>query len=267
MHKSLEHAGVSWTGQPVRRAGRDGGRGIAALDPRTRIMLALALAAAVVAASGLAAKAAGLAVAVGLARAARLARRPTLKRLLAVDLFVVAMVVMLPFTTPGTPLLTLGPLVASVEGLVHAVAIGLTANAVVLALLALVGTMDAVTLGHALARLGAPARLVEILMITVRYLDVIGREYRRMRTAMKARAFRLAGTLHGWRSIGYLLGMLLVRSLERAERVAAAMKCRGYRGRLPLIDRLRFGPPDRVALAVGLTLAVLAVGLDRLAGA
>ena len=50
------------------------------------------------------------------------------------------------------------------------------------------------------------------------------------RVAMKARGFRLRCNPHTWRSIGYLFGMLLVRSIERAERILAAMRCRGFQG-------------------------------------
>jgi cobalt/nickel transport system permease protein len=71
---------------------------------------------------------------------------------------------------------------------------------------------------------------VHLFLFTVRYIAVLGREYQRLRTAMKARGFRMRCDLHTWRSIGYLFGMLLVRSLERSERILAAMRCRGFQG-------------------------------------
>ena len=40
---------------------------------------------------------------------------------------------------------------------------------------------------------------------------------------------------------GYLIGMMLVRSLERSERILAAMKCRGFTGRIPLLERMAIG--------------------------
>ena len=64
----------------------------------------------------------------------------------------------------------------------------------------------------------------------MRYIEVLDCEYRRLRTAMKARGFRLRCDLHTWRSVGYLFGMLLVRGIERAERILAAMRCRGFQG-------------------------------------
>lgn len=169
---------------------------------------------------------------------------PTLRRAAAMDGFIVLMLMMLPFTVPGEPLLTLGSWTASREGIWQAVAIALKANAIVLFLLALIGTMSAPALGQALHRLGAPAAFVQLLFFTVRYLEVLGREYRRMRLAMRARAFRPRSDLHTWRSLGYLIGMVLVRSLERSERVLAAMKCRGFDGRLHRMPATTLGTAD-----------------------
>jgi cobalt/nickel transport system permease protein len=60
--------------------------------------------------------------------------------------------------------------------------------------------------------------------------------------------------------LGYLVGMLLVRSLDRSERIVRAMKCRGFRGRFYLLDHFHFSAGDvRFAAAWLLTLAVLSV--------
>ena len=128
-----------------------------------------------------------------------------------------------------------------------------------LTLLSLVGTLEASTLGHTLARLKVPEKLVHLLLFTVRYLDVISREYKRMRKAMKARAFVPKNNLHTWRSFGYLVGMLLVRSLERSERIFDAMKCRGYCGKLYLFDTMQWQQRDTVLLLSMATFAVFAI--------
>ena len=222
-----------------------GGDGlIRALDPRGRIAAAALFAVVVVALDDLPA----LAAAVGLAAVpmglARLPPGPTLRKMLGMDGFIVFMLLMLPFTVPGTPLFSLGPLTASQEGLRQAVVIALKANAIILALLALVGTMEATVLGHALHRLKLPESLVYLMMFTVRYIEVMQQEYARLRTAMRARCFTLGTNRHTYRSIGYLLGMLLVRSLERSERILEAMKCRGFHGHFHLLDDFRFTRRD-----------------------
>jgi cobalt ABC transporter, permease protein CbiQ len=211
------------------------------IDARVRIVLAAAFALTCVALESLPLLVAALCVAAALAALARLPVAPTLKRMLGIDAFMIPILVLLPFTVPGEAAGAVGPWTITAEGMHQAAKIVLTANAVVLALLGLVGTIEPVRLGQALLGLGAPEKLARMLLLTTRYVGVLYAEYARLRLAMRARAFRCAGTLHTWRSIGYLFGMLLVRSVERAERIGDAMKCRGFTGRFPAAD---FAPPS-----------------------
>ncbi|GAB3446844.1 cobalt ECF transporter T component CbiQ [Insolitispirillum peregrinum] len=229
------------------------------LDPRTRILAACAFAVAMVAVHDFRALGLGMVAALLTMGAARLPVMATLKRMVMMDGFIIFMLLMLPFTVPGPAAFTLWGWPASWAGLQQAAVIALKANAVVLALMALVGSQEPSTLGHALARLKVPVRLVHLLLFTVRYLDVIHQEYGRLRVAMKMRGFRPRNTLHTYRSVGYLIGMLLVRALERSERILKAMKCRGFTGQLPLLDDLRYRPRDGwfAALWLGLLLLVL----------
>jgi cobalt/nickel transport system permease protein len=150
-----------------------------------------------------------------------------------------------------------GPFTASAEGLHLAVAIALKANAVLLMLLALVGTLEPPALGHALRRLAVPATLVQLLLFTVRYIAVLADEATRLRTAMRARAFTPGTNRHTLTTYGYLVGMLLVRAAERAERVLEAMKCRGFDGRWPVLDRPRLGRADALAAIGGVAVVAL----------
>ena len=218
--------------------------GLADVEPRARIIAALVFAVAVVSFDQYLSLLMALPAGVGIALASALPLGPTLKRVAAMDLFVVFMLLMLPFTTPGEAMFSLFGYVASWEGLHHAVQIGLKANAILLFLLATVGTLESVRVGHALYRLGCPAALIHILMFTVRYVDVLHLEYSRLTTAMKARGFQPANNWHTYRTYGYLVGMLLVRAMERSERILAAMKCRGFTGAIHLYDTRRFGAAD-----------------------
>jgi cobalt/nickel transport system permease protein len=239
-----------------------GGEGVAplvgALDPRTRVLAAPAFAAVVLSLSSLPVLGVALAVALALLAGSGLPPGRTLKRMVMMDTFIIFMLVLLPFTMPGAPLFSVFGVSASREGLLRAAEIGLKANAVVLALMALVGSMEPTTLGHALARLRVPPTLVHLMLFTVRYIDVIQEEYARLRAAMKCRGFRPGNNRHTYRTFGYLLGMLLVRSLERSERILEAMKCRGFTGRFHLLDDFVYGPRDGLfALGFGLVLVLL----------
>ncbi|MFA5120530.1 cobalt ECF transporter T component CbiQ [Zavarzinia sp.] len=237
---------------------------IGRLDPRTRLLATLAILAAVIALHGLAGAAGALALCVLLAVVARLPFGALRHRLLHVEGFMALLLIMLPFTMPGRALFELGPLAASAEGLDRALLIALKVNAAMLAVAALLGTLEPVRLGHALRALGVPLRLVQLFLFATRYVAIFREEMKRLREAMRARAFTARSNRHTWRSFGNLAGMMLVRSLERAERVEEAMRCRGFSGRLPAIGIHAAHRGDGAfALALALPLGALLL-LDRL---
>ena len=233
-------------------------------DPRTRIITAMLFSLVTVSLDHPALLTAALMIAIATALAAGLRPSLLLNRILALEAFMLVMLALLPFTTPGAAVFTLGPLTATEEGLTLALTIALKANSVVLMLLALVGTLEPVVLGHALARLHVPPKLVHLFLLTVRYISVLHQEYQSLRRAMRARAFMPGSNFHTWRSLGNLLGMLLVRSLERSQRVMAAMKCRGFDGRFFLINELYWQWRDSLMLCVALPTLGTLVTLELL---
>lgn len=237
---------------------------LARLDPRSRVLAALVISLAVVLCQSFAAASAALVLAVCLAGLARLPPAPTLRRLLGLEGFMLLTLASLPFTMGGSVLFTIAGMGAGSEGLTRAALILLKVNAAVLTTLALIGSMELPALGHALARLRLPTGFVALFLFTVRYIDVLYRQYARLRLAMRARGFRPRASLHCWRSLGHLIGMLLVGSLERSERIAAAMRLRGFDGRFHLLDEHR---PQRLdwLFAAAVTVALLTLmALERL---
>ena len=201
------------------------------------------------------------ALTLALCLAARVPGRVLFSRLLAVNAFMLSLLILLPWGVPGNPLFQIGAFTYSQAGLMQAGRIVLRGNAILLLLTALIGTMEPHTFGHALRRLGIPAKLTNLLLFTIRYIAVMEDEYRDLRRAMTVRAFRPRLNLHTLRSIGYLVGMLLVRALDRSERINEAMKCRGFLGRFPSLARYRFRWSDAAfGCAVTLTLAALLWG-------
>ncbi|MFP4077365.1 MAG: cobalt ECF transporter T component CbiQ [Halochromatium sp.] len=234
----------------------------ACFDPRARLVLAGLLALTVVSLQTLSAGLVALLAAGAIAGLGGVSPR-RLRVLLPLELLMLVLLLTLPFSVPGTPLLSVGPLVASREGGALALLILFKANAVVLILFGLVGSLGAGPTVHALARLGLPAKLCQMLLLTLRQIDLVGDEYARMRLAMRARAFVPRSDRHSWRALGWLIGMLLVRSLARARRVADAMRCRGFDGRLRLLRRFRWRRRETLLLLGVSPLLVGLLLLDR----
>ncbi len=245
-------------------ARREGGW-LAERDPRLRLLAALAFALVFLSLHRIPALLAAQGVALGLALAGGLTWSELGRRLLVLGGFMAVLVLTLPFTVPGSPVLELGSLAASREGLVRACTILLKANGVVLSLMGLVGGLEPVVLGHALGRLGVPEKLVHLLLLTVRQVHLLHQEHRRLRQAMRARAFVPRSDRHTWNSYGWLIGMLLVRAMDRSRRVLAAMRCRGFRGRLYLLDSPSWNPGDTRLSGLLLLMLTGLLALDRLA--
>jgi cobalt/nickel transport system permease protein len=87
----------------------------------------------------------------------------------------------------------------------------------------------------ALRKLGVPEMLVGTLQFMERYRYVLFDELDRMATARRARMFTRGRKL-AWRLLTGLIGLLFLRTFERAERVHGAMVARGWQGALHHLD-------------------------------
>ena len=192
-------------------------------DLRLRIVAAFVVLACLSQVADLAVAALALAAVVILA----LAEHPPWHRLLHAEGLVLLLFATLPFTVAGEPLLSLGPLSASREGVAQASLIAVKVSASVLIVLTLLRVEDPLQLGAALRALRVPDRLVRLFLLAARYVGLLRDEARRLHDAMRMRGFRPRSGRHTWRSYGNLVGMLVVRALDRAERVEDAMLCRG----------------------------------------
>lgn len=231
------------------------------LDPRVKIISAVLFSVTAALSDRFEVLAASLAGGLLLVLLARLDLALAAVRLAIVNGFVLFLWLFLPFSHPGPTVFTLGPLAASREGLDLALAITIKSNAIILAALALLSTSTVFALVHALRHFRVPDKLVNLFFFTFRYFHVIHQEYLRLRAAMRVRCFRPGTNLHTYRSLAFLVGMLLVRSFDRSERVYQAMLCRGFKGRFWILDHFHFHGRDYVFLGVMIVYAaLLAVG-------
>lgn len=235
------------------------------IDPRVRIVTALVFAVVVCVSGNPIVLVAGLGMGVLVLVAARVRGAQVFRRLSALNLFMLVLALSLPLFTPGTPLLRLGPFTWSAEGLWRVTVIASRANAIMIALIGLLGAMEPAHFGFALSRLGVPRKLVHVLLFMVRYVEVIHPEYHRLRNAMRVRGFRPHFNRHTFRALGYLIGLLLVRALDRGERVIEAMKCRGFRGRLYVLAPFRIKRGD-IAFAVAAAIGIAFLAWAEIAG-
>ncbi|MGE3857761.1 MAG: cobalt ECF transporter T component CbiQ [Dehalococcoidia bacterium] len=156
----------------------------------------------------------------------------------------VAAAVPLVFTRPGEVVFVLPVLGwdATREGVVAVLTILAKSWLSVLVAVLLTATTPMVEMLRALRTLGLPRLLVATVFFTYRYFYVIGDEAVRLMRARDSRSAALPGRRAGgtvwWRAgvLGHMVGSLFARSLDRSERVYAAMQARGYAGDLRFLS-------------------------------
>jgi cobalt/nickel transport system permease protein len=162
----------------------------------------------------------------------------------------------------------------SPEGLGRFASIALKSWISVQAAILLAATTRFPDLLIALQQLRIPKLFVAIIGLMWRYLFVISEEVTRMIRARTSRSATMSGSHNGeggtvfWRArvAGGMAGSLFLRSLERSDRVYAAMLSRGYTGELPTSDTKPLSKNDRRILGLGLSLLALLWVLGLLTG-
>jgi cobalt/nickel transport system permease protein len=230
------------------------------LDPRVKIVVVFLFSVVVAVSNRFLVLLLGLALGLCMALLARLPVKQVLVRLVPVNLFIIFLWFFLPFTLQGKPLFSVGPLVGTHEGVLYAARISIKSNTIMTVLIGLVASTSLLTLGHAMHDLKIPKKLVHLFFFTYRYIDVIHKEYLRLVNAMKVRGFRPGTNMHTYRTFAYLVGMLLVRSSDRADRVHTAMLCRGFGGNLYSLSAFSLRACDVISLILMLIL-ILALGV------
>jgi len=233
---------------------------IHSLDPRLKVIIATAYSFVVALSTQFTTLLAALALSILLIGLARLNVREVAKRVAVVNGLVVFFWVVLPLTFPGEMLFHVGPLAVTRSGVFLAAQITLKSNAILLAFIPLVASFSIATLGHALSRLRVPEKMVYLLLLTYRYVFVIGGEYQRLVRAAKIRGFQAGNNMHTYRTYAYLIGMILVRASARAERVHQAMLCRGFQGRFYCLHEFSLSRADWFCSAA-MTGALIGLGI------
>lgn len=179
--------------------------------------------------------------------------------------------VMLPFTVPGEPWITIplfGGLAMSQAGTIRLISIMVKSWLSIQMAIILVTVTPFPAILWALRALRLPPPLIAIVSLMYRYLFVLFDEALRLLRARAARSAVHEGVRSGgsllWRGqvAGRMAGSLMLRSFERSERIYNAMLARGYQGQLLSLTHSHLHPLDFgagvVAIIVLLTILLLA---------
>ena len=227
-------------------------------DPRVKIISTAVLSLVIALCQNFSTALAGLLIAIFLVFAAQLSPKQILRRLFIVNSFNILLWLLLPLTYGGQPVIYFAGIGLSRPGLLLAVLITIKANAIILIFISLLATSTVARLGHGLQRLHLSPRLCVLLLFSYRYITVIHLEYLRLQRAAKLRCFRPGTNLHTYKTYAHMLGMLLVKSWNRAERVGQAMLLRGFHGRFYSMEEKTITKDDLIFLVI---MMIAAIGL------
>lgn len=233
-----------------------GGSFLHQADPRGKLVSAGLLSLVVALAQNLRTALAGLLLSLLLTAAARLPLTRVLRRLLIVNSFNAFLLLLLPLTYGGAETARFAGFDLSLSGLWLAVLITIKSNAVILIFISLLATSTVARLGQGLQGLRLSPRLCLLLLFSYRYLGLIHEEYLRLHRAAVLRSFHPKTSLHTYKTYAHLLGMVIVRSWNRAARVQQAMILRGFDGTFRSLDIAVLRQSD-VLLTAGLSFAAL----------
>ncbi|MBU4479413.1 MAG: cobalt ECF transporter T component CbiQ [Candidatus Omnitrophica bacterium] len=107
---------------------------------------------------------------------------------------------------------------------------------------------------RALTKLGIPKPFVVQLLFFYRYIFVLSDEAERMVRARSLRAFQSSGMR--FPLFISFVGQLLLRTLDRAQRIYLAMCCRGFDGQIRMIKSMSIRHRDIVFVSVWLAIFV-----------
>jgi cobalt/nickel transport system permease protein len=122
------------------------------------------------------------------------------------------------------------------NGLKAAADLALRSEAGLTCLLFLALTTPASDLIAGLRRLGLPAEIAEVALLTYRFLFLLAETAMAMNTAQAARLGHV-GMRRRLSSLGMLIGNLLPRALERARALEIGLSARGWNGDMRVLSR------------------------------
>jgi cobalt/nickel transport system permease protein len=142
----------------------------------------------------------------------------------------------------------------------YALLIFLRANLILTANLLLFHSLGLTGIYYGFCALKLPHRFTVLLFFVIKYIEILRQEFSKMKDALKLRGFRPRTSIFTYKTTGYLVGMLFVKSMERARKMHQAMILRGFKNRLFPLNMPGVNKADFAAAAVLVAQTVLTCG-------
>ena len=239
-------------------------RGLAAVDPRARLLSCLAVV--FVFALLTRVDAALLALVTALVwRSTQPFGKGFASRLASVNLFVALLWLVTPWTTPGETWWRWGWFTFTHEGVLLMALLTLKCNAIFLAFDAFLSRMSPTDLARGLMGLGCLAKLTTLLLLTARQIDGLKRIKDALEESARLRGFELRFSMHTYRTVAAFVRILMIRAYRKSRVLSEALELRGFNGTWPAVHFHRLSASDIAFTTVSAAVAVLVALCDATA--
>ncbi len=171
------------------------------------------------------------------------------------------------FADPGEPLLKLGPLTVTDNGLYQGPIFFFRLSVVVMASFLLIWTTDTRDLMVSLTKAGIPYRGAFAVFLALRFLPLIQREVDAVKAAHSIRGKSTSSGLgHRFKLWQRYIFTILINGLRKAETTATSLECRAF-GLYPTrtyIKDVKFNPWDLALIFVTILLTVGLILFERI---
>lgn len=115
------------------------------------------------------------------------------------------------------------------QGILLAETLSLRMNLLLFSLWLFLWNINDAVLVQALGKLPLPEKLVQLFVLTVRYIALLGELRQKMEIAMRARGYQPKFNRRTFYVTAQSVALLLIHALLKAETAQIALKCRGFR--------------------------------------
>ncbi len=205
---------------------------------------------------------------IGEALVSRIAFRAFVKRVVLLSLFT-GVVILPSIFVPFSPLPAIYTipklnLYISAVGLQRAIILELRLLVSLSALQVVILTTTYSELVNAFRRLKVPKIFVLTLALMLRYIFVIHDEALRISRAREARTTGKISKFRAIKSIGNSIGLIMIRSYERSDKVYKAMLARGFNGDFPKFYERNYNSNIKYVISIAILLIILVVDLPNI---
>lgn len=109
---------------------------------------------------------------------------------------------------------------------------------------------DSFEIYQGMERLKVPIKLNLLLFFMLKYIEILKREFKTRREALKARGFVRKTNLHSYRTYAGMLGMMIYHGFLRTDRLNESLLARGFKGKMYTLQTTKITISDYIMVGL-----------------